>query len=116
MDISLAALLLILNVVSLFDTMSIYHVPETDDSRALNIFFGFFKVLVMMFPLALLGIFTIVHKYQARRRLAEEKRQIEEEDEKEGEVDEEVMELLKVGEEVEDCRRRNRKMNIEGEL
>ena len=99
--------------MSLFDTMSIYHVPETDDSRALNMFFGFFKVLVMIFPPALLGLFTIIHKYQERKRLAEEEKQLEDEEEKKEE--EEDVKLLEESQS-ENCRKRKKERKKDKEL
>ena len=75
--------------MSLFDTMSIYHIPETDDSRSLNLFFGFFKVIVMMCPPAFLGLFTVLQKWEQKKEIEHEEEKVEKEGERPEEEEEE---------------------------
>ena len=68
LDISLSSLLIILDVISISDTLQIYHIPMTGGRIKLDVFFQYLKIIILLLPPVLLGIYMIIDKCRPRKK------------------------------------------------
>ena len=63
LESSLLTMLILLNAMSIFDSMQFYGIPETSDIIRLRNSFHVVKVMILILPAPLLLLYIIIHKY-----------------------------------------------------
>lgn len=76
LESSLQTMLIVLDVMSIFDTMQFYGIPETDDIIGLRTVFWVVKIFILILPLPLLGFYMFVFRCKeqnSKERYADDK-------------------------------------------